>query len=205
MAWGRDDRGGRAQTARVTAHATFPAPRMTPPGMRKAATRIAIATLGAAALVVAGLALHAAGTADQGSTMTVAELDRSLSVTPAGSRTFDRAPSSVLENALDREAGDAAVVRASGMPIGSQQRLGVTFTAADRAAAERLAGLLSDTTGFTVAVAPPAHGQPQWSVGGITPRAPLTVPVAHQLTERMSEAAWAGGHVRFGGWRVVTR
>ncbi|MGN6741943.1 MAG: hypothetical protein ACTHJL_01415 [Amnibacterium sp.] len=189
----------------MTAHAALPAPRTTPAGLRKAVTRTAIGALGAAVLVLGGLALHAAAAPDEDSTMTVAELDSSLSITAAGSRELDRVPSSVEQSVLPKEAHDVDVVRASGAAIGSSQRLGVLFTATDRAAAERLAGLLERTTGFTVAVAAPAAAEPRWTVAGITPRVPLTIDLAHQLTERMSEAAWASGNAHFSDWRVVSR
>lgn len=194
-----------AQTARVTAEAALPRPRTTPTRSRKAVTRIATAALGAAVLVVGGLALHAAAAPDQDTSMTVAELDATLSITSTGSRELDRVPTSVEQSALAREAGDFDVLQASGAPMGSQQRFGVTFSAGGRDAAQRLVDLLERTTGFTVALTAPTPGQPHWTVGGITPRAPLTVPVAHQLTERMSEAAWSVGDVTFGGWRVVSR
>jgi hypothetical protein len=194
-----------AQTARVTADAVLPRPGGLSSRARATATKAAIGALAAGVLVLGGVALHAAGRGDADSSMTVAELDATLGITPAGSRVFDRAPDAVLQSALDRETGDSAGLRASGLPLGTAERFGVTFTAADRAGADHLAALLGRTTGFTVAVAAPTARGAHWSVGAITAKAPLTVAVVHQLTERMTEAAWRSGGVRFEAWRVVSR
>lgn len=204
MAWGGGDGSAAAQTARVTAEAALPLPRPTIDRSRRTVTRIAVGALAAGVLVVGGVALRTAATANEDSTMTVAQLDDALGVTAAGTGELDRAPGAVLQAALDREAGDAAVLRASGVPVGTDQRLGVVFTTSDRAAAERLTDLLSGATRFTVARTGPTSTDPHWTVGGITPEVPLTVQMAHQLTERMSEAAWRAGGATFSGWRVVS-
>jgi hypothetical protein len=204
MAWGAGGATGAAQTARVTADA-LPVPRRTTRLGRRTATRATAGALAAAALVLGGLALRSVATADEDSTTTVAQLDGALGVTAAGSRELDRVPDAVLQAALDREAGDAAAIRTSGVPVGSAQRFGVVFAATDRPTAERLTTLLTRATRFTVALAAPSSTDPHWTVGGITPRAPLTIPLAHQLTERMSEAAARVAGTTFDGWRVVTR
>jgi hypothetical protein len=205
MAWGGGDGSAAAQTARVTAEAALPLPRTTTDRRRRTAARIAVGVLAAGVLVVGGVALRTAATVDDDATMTVAQLDDALGVTAAGTRVLDRAPGTVLQAALDREAGDAAALRASGAPAGTDQRLGVVFTTSDRAGAERLTALLRDATRFTVAMSGPTSADPRWTVGGITREVPLTVQMAHQLTERMSEAAWRAGGATFTGWRVVSR
>lgn len=205
MAWGGGDGSAAAQTARVTAQAALPLPRPTIGRSRRTGTRIAVGALTAGVLVFGGAALRTAAVADDDSTLTVAQLDDALGVTAAGTRELDLAPGAVLQAALDREAGDAAVLRASGVAVGTDQRLGVVFTTSDRAAAERLTALLSDATRFTAAMSGPTSTDPRWTVGAITPEVPLTVPMAHQLTERMSEAAWRAGGATFTGWRVISR
>ncbi len=203
MAWGAGEGTGAAQTARVTAD-VLPLPRPRRRG-RRTATRITVGAVAVAALALGGLALRSAAVSDEDSTTTVAQLDGALGITTAGSRELDQVPDAVLQAALDREAGDTTAVRTSGAPLGSTQRLGVGFTATDGASAERLTTLLTRATRFTVALAAPTATAPHWTVGGITPKAPLTIPVAHQLTERMSEAAARVGGTTFEGWRVVTR
>jgi hypothetical protein len=165
--------------------------------------RLAVGALAVTVLVLGGVALRTAAAADDDSTMTVAQLDDSLGIRANGSRELDQAPVAVLQAALDREVGDAARLAASGAAVGSEQHLGVAFTTTSRAGAERLVLLLQRTTRFTVALSAPTAGQPRWTVGGITPAAPVTVPIAHQLTERMSEAAWRAGGATFSGWRVL--
>ncbi len=168
------------------------------------ARKVGIGALTAGVLLLGGLALHATATPDDDATLTVAELDSAIGITPAGSLQLDRAPDSVQQTALDREAGDWHALQASGLPAGSVQRIGVTFAATDRAAAERLAAVLDRATDFTVAVTAPS-GDAAWTVGGVTPLTPLTVTVTHQLTERMSEAAWTASGPTFTGWHVVSR
>lgn len=195
---------GRAQTSRVTAEAALPRAGELTGGARRTARRVGIGSLAAGVLLLGGVALHSTATPDADATMTVAELDSTIGITPAGSIQLDRAPDSVMQNALDREAGDWRGVQASGLPAGSVQRIGLSFTTTDRAAAERLAGVLGHATDFTVAVTAPS-GETAWTVGAVTPLAPLTVAVTHQLTERMSEAAWAASGATFTGWHVVGR
>jgi hypothetical protein len=205
MAWAAGDPAGAAQTARVTAEVLpLPHPATAHHG-RRTATRIAVGVLAAAALVLGGLALRTAATSDEDSITTVAQLDGALGITAAGSRELDHVPDAVLQAALDREAGDTTSIRTSGVPVGSTQRFGVVFTATDRAAAERLTTLLSRATRFTVALTAPSSTDPHWTVGAITPKATLTIPLAHQLTERMSEAAARAAGTTFDGWRVVGR
>src|SRR4051794_30989595 len=208
MAWGTDSAVPGAQTARVTASAALHRIERSIHLSRRTLLRALAATAGAVLVAGALVALHDAAAADVDATATVAELDAALGVTPAGSRELDQAPESVVRTALAREANDATALQAAiadGVPAASEQRLGVTFTMASKAAAERLAAYLDERTAFTVAVAAPYTGQPRWSVGGITPRAALTVPVLHQLTERMIEAGWGAGGGDFQGWRVVSR
>ncbi|HEV7624115.1 MAG TPA: hypothetical protein VGO26_08270 [Amnibacterium sp.] len=205
MAWGARDGNGAAQTARVIAEAAPPLPRPTTAQGRRTATRILLGTLAAGALVLGGIALRTAAASDEASTMTVAQLDDALGITAAGSRELDRAPGPVLQAALDRQAGDSAALGASGVPVGSDQRLGVAFRTSGRAPADRLTALLARTTRFTVVVAAPTSADPQWTVSAITPRAPITVPITHQLTERMIEVAWRAGDAAFTGWRVAGR
>jgi hypothetical protein len=202
MAWGAREPVGAAQTSRVTAD-VLPLPHRTRL-RRRTVTRITVGVLAVTALALGGLALRSAATSDEDSTTTVAQLDGALGITAAGSRELDRVPDAVLQAALDREAGDTAVIRTSGVPVGSAHRLGVAFRATDRASAERLTTLLTRATRFTVGLAAPSATDPHWTVGGITPKATLTIPLAHQLTERMSEAAARVGGTTFGGWRVVT-
>lgn len=204
MAWGAGEAAGAAQTSRVTAD-VLPLPRSTARLGRLTVTRITVGALAVAALVLGGLAVRTAATSDEDYTTTVAQLDGALGITAAGSRDLDRVPDAVLQAALDREAGDSTAIRTSGVPVGSVQRLGVVFTATDRASAERLTTLLTRATRFTVGFAAPSRADAHWTVGGITPKAPLTIPLAHQLTERMSEAAGLAGGTTFDGWRVVTR
>jgi hypothetical protein len=154
---------------------------------------------------VGGVALRSVATSDGDTTLTVAQLDDSLGITAAGSRELDTAPASVLQAALDREAGDFAALRATGVRTGSEQRFGVVFTTADRATAVHLTALLDRTTRFTVGLTAPTSADPHWTVGGITPTTRATVPLAHQLTERMTEAAWRAGDATFSGWRILGR
>ena len=205
VAWGGGDGSGAAQTARVTAQAALPLPRPTSERSKRAVTRVAVGALAACALVVGGVALRSVATSDGDTTLTVAQLDDSLGITAAGSRELDTAPAAALQAALDREAGDFAALHATGVRIGSEQRFGVVFTAPDRATADRLTALLDRTTRFTVALTAPTSADPHWTVGGITPAARVAVPLAHQLTERMTEAAWRAGGATFSGWRILGR
>lgn len=204
MAWVVGEATGAAQTARVTAD-VLPLPRSTTHLGRRTVTRVAVGALAVGALVLGGLALRSAASSDEDSMTTVAQLDGALGITAAGSRELDRVPDRVLQAALDREAGDSAAIRTSGVPVGSRQRLGVAFTATDRSSAGRLTALLTRATRFTVALTAPSSTDPHWTVGAITPQTALTIPLAHQLTERMSEAAARSGGAAFDGWRVVTR
>ena len=195
---------GEAQTARVTAEAALPRAGDLSGSARRTARRVGIGALAAGVLLLGGVALHSTVTPQDDASMTVAELDATIGITPGGSLQLDRAPDSVQRLALERETGDWRALQASGLAAGSVQRIGVSFTATDRAAADRLAGVLDRATDFTVVVSAPSDGS-AWNVGGVTPRVPLTVTVAHQLTERMSQAAWAASGATFAGWHVITR
>ncbi|HEY8317727.1 MAG TPA: hypothetical protein VIG76_02755 [Amnibacterium sp.] len=188
----------------MTAEAALPGAGDLTGTARRTARRVGIGALTAGVLLLGGVALHSTVTSDVDTTMTVAELDATIGITPAGSLQLDRAPASVQRSALDRETGDWRALQASGLPAGSAQRIGVMFTTTDRAAADRLAGVLDRATDFTVVVSAPSEG-PAWNVGAVTAQVPLTVTVAHQLTERMTEAAWAASSATFAGWHVVTR
>ena len=183
----------------------LPLPRETTRLGRRTVTRITVGALAVGVLVLGGLALRSGAGSDEDSTTTVAQLDGALGITAVGSRELDRVPDAVLQTALDREAGDSAAIWASGVPVGSTQRLGVAFTATDRASAERLTTVLTRATRFAVGLAAPTATEPHWTVGGIPPPAALTIPLAHQLTERMCEAAARAGGARFDGWRIVPR
>ena len=109
---------GAAQTARVTTD-VLPQPRETPRLGRRTVTRITVGALAVGVLVLGGLALRSGAGSDEDSTTTVAQLDGALGITAVGSRELDRVPDAVLQTALDREAGDSAAIRASGVPVGS--------------------------------------------------------------------------------------